>query len=38
VFGKSNLIFTLVRADGLVHLPADATGWAAGALVDVEPF
>ena len=35
VFGKSNLIFTLARADGLVRIPADANGLAAGELVDV---
>jgi molybdopterin molybdotransferase len=35
VFGKSNLIFTLVRADGLVCIPADATGLQAGEWVEV---
>jgi molybdopterin molybdotransferase len=35
VFGKSNLIFTLARADGLVRIPADATGLSAGEMVDV---
>jgi molybdopterin molybdotransferase len=35
VFGKSNLIFSLASADGLVCIPADATGLAAGALVEV---
>ena len=35
VFGKSNLIFTLVRADGLVKIPADANGLAAGTKVKV---
>jgi molybdopterin molybdotransferase len=35
VFGKSNLIFTLVRADGLAYIPADATGVEAGDLVQV---
>ncbi len=35
VFGKSNLIFTLTRADGLVCIPADANGLAAGAQVEV---
>ncbi len=35
VFGKSNLIFTLVRADGLVRIPAEATGLSAGELVEV---
>jgi molybdopterin molybdotransferase len=38
VFGKSNLIFTLTRADGLVRIPADANGLAAGELVSVELF
>jgi molybdopterin molybdotransferase len=35
IFGKSNLIFTLVRADGLVRIPADANGLAADTLVEV---
>jgi len=35
LFGKSNLIFTLVRADGLVRIPPDATGLEAGAWVEV---
>ncbi len=35
VFGKSNLIFGLVRADGLMRIPADANGLAAGELVQV---
>ncbi|HEX9030098.1 MAG TPA: gephyrin-like molybdotransferase Glp [Anaerolineales bacterium] len=35
VFGKSNLIFTLARADGLVRIPPDATGLEAGQLVGV---
>ena len=30
VFGKSNLIFTLAAADGLLKVPADATGLEAG--------
>jgi molybdopterin molybdotransferase len=38
VFGRSNLIFTLVRAAGLVRIPAGATGLPAGAEVDVHPF
>jgi molybdopterin molybdotransferase len=33
IFGKSNLIFNLVRADGLVRIPPDATGFQAGELV-----
>lgn len=35
IFGKSNLIFTLARADGLVRIPPDATGIDAGEMVDV---
>lgn len=36
IFYKSNLIFTLSRADGLVHIPADANGLAAGEQVEVQ--
>jgi molybdopterin molybdotransferase len=35
VFGKSNLIFSLARADGLVRIPPDANGLSAGELVEV---
>jgi molybdopterin molybdotransferase len=35
VFGKSNLIFTLVRANGLIRISPDATGLNAGEKVDV---
>lgn len=35
IFYKSNLIFSLVRADGLLRIPADATGLASGAEVEV---
>lgn len=35
IFFKSNLIFTLGQADGLVRIPADATGLEAGTMVDV---
>jgi molybdopterin molybdotransferase len=35
IFGKSNLIFTLARADGLVRIPPDATGLDAGETVEV---
>jgi molybdopterin molybdotransferase len=35
IFFKSNLIFNLVRADGLMQIPADATGMSAGELVKV---
>jgi molybdopterin molybdotransferase len=38
VFGRSNLIFTLVRADGLVRIPPEATGLAAGERVEVQLF
>ncbi len=30
IFGKSNLIFTLARADGLLHIPPQATGLNSG--------
>jgi molybdopterin molybdotransferase len=36
IFFKSNLIYNLVRADGLVHIPADLTGIQAGDTADVE--
>ncbi len=36
IFFKSNLIFTLTRADGLVRIPADITGLPAGSSVQVE--
>jgi molybdopterin molybdotransferase len=35
IFGKSNLIFTLASADGLVRIPPDATGLSAGEVVEV---
>ncbi len=35
IFGKSNSIFTLVRADGLVRIPSNATGLSAGEVVEV---
>lgn len=38
VFGRSNLIFSLVRADGLVGLHPDANGIAAGEIVEVLLF
>lgn len=38
VFGKSNLIFTLVRADGLVRIAPSATGLEAGDQVAVYLF
>ena len=36
IFSKSNLIFSLARADGLVCVPQDANGLAADELVTVE--
>lgn len=38
IFGKSNLIFTLVRADGMLKIPLDSGGLTAGAQVDVVLF
>lgn len=38
VFGKSNLIFILVRADGLIVVPLDALGLMAGQPVEVRLF
>lgn len=35
IFGKSNLIFTLAAADGLLRIQPDATGLAAGEIVEV---
>jgi molybdopterin molybdotransferase len=35
IFGKSNLIFSLAAADGLIKIHADATGLSAGEVVDV---
>lgn len=35
IFYKSNLIFTLVQADGLLYIPPDATGLASGEMVRV---
>ncbi len=36
IFGESNLIFTLVRGAGVVHMALGVTGLAAGTEVDVE--
>lgn len=35
IFGKSNLIFTLANADGLLRIHPDATGLSAGEMVEV---
>jgi molybdopterin molybdotransferase len=38
VFGKSNQIFTLVFADGMVMIPSEANGVSAGEMVEVRLF
>ena len=38
VFGKSNLIYTLVKSDGMLIIPIDTNGLAAGERVDVRLF
>ena len=38
VFGKSNLIYTLVKSGGVVRVPLDAGGLYAGAGVDVQLY
>ena len=38
IFSKSNLIFSLVAADGLIRIPPDATGLEAGEQVQVFLF
>ncbi len=38
VFGKSNLIYTLVKADGLIKVPLNQGGLAAGEWVEVQLF
>jgi molybdopterin molybdotransferase len=38
VFGKSNLIYTLVKADGMLKVPLDAGGLQAGEMVEVRLF
>ncbi len=38
VFGKSNLIYTLVKSDGLVCVPLDSSGIYSGETVEVELF
>ncbi|MCA9972389.1 MAG: molybdopterin molybdotransferase MoeA [Anaerolineales bacterium] len=38
VFGKSNLIYTLVNADGLIKVPLNKGGVLAGELVEVRLF
>lgn len=38
VYGRSNLIYTLVRADGLMRIPSEANGVSQGERVDVHLF
>jgi len=38
IFGKSNLIYTLIQADGLITIPINSGGLKAGTIVDVIPF
>ncbi len=38
VFGKSNLIYTLVKSDGMMIIPGDANGIEAGESVEVRLF
>ncbi len=38
VFGKSNLIYTLVKADGLIRIPLNQGGVTAGEWVEVQLF
>ena len=38
VFGKSNLIFILVKADGMIKVPLDKTGLSAGELVEIRLY
>jgi len=38
VFGKSNLMFALVKADGVARIPIDRAGLAAGEIVTIRLF
>jgi len=38
VFGKSNLLFAMIRADGLAMVPLDKAGMTAGELVEITLF
>ena len=38
IFGKSNLIFTLIGADGLLRVPLNTGGVEAGTMVEVQLF
>lgn len=38
VFGKSNLLFAMIRADGVARVPLDKSGMTAGESVDITLF
>jgi molybdopterin molybdotransferase len=38
IFGKSNLIYTLVNADGVIEIPLNSNGLKTGVEVEVYPF
>jgi len=38
IFGKSNLIFSLAAASGLLRIPPEANGLASGEIVEVQPI
>jgi molybdopterin molybdotransferase len=38
IFGKSNLIYTLVNSDGVIEIPLNSNGLNAGGEVEVYPF
>jgi molybdopterin molybdotransferase len=38
VFGKSNLIFIMVKAEGMIKVPLDQTGLSAGEIVEVQLY
>jgi molybdopterin molybdotransferase len=38
IWGKSNLIYTLLRANGLEHVPLNTGGYTAGTKVEVIRF
>ena len=38
VFGKSNLLFAMIRADGVARVPLDKAGMTAGELVEITLF
>lgn len=38
IFGKSNLIYTLIQADGLIDIPLNSSGLRAGETVHVQLF